>query len=196
MVWSGAEHRGTDDPLRRYTEFTRQVPARTRLYTPLIVIFQRTFPTLADQHQFCWRQLQASHYNDTKDWPSNVPMDPEHSLWTFCFDGVQLFIYMSCPGHVTLKSRNLGSRITFVINPRENFDLIANRNSRKGIRVRQTIRERVERYNAAPVPDVLGFFGSHTNPEWRQYQLTEEHSPPKAACPFRMRTRTKEVEPQ
>lgn len=196
FVDAGQNERQLASGIRGFTEFTRQVPAKERLYSPLIVIFdQGGLHSLSEQHQFCWRQLQALHERDPQDWPTDVPEDPNNSRWTFCFDGVQLFFNMSCPAHMALKSRNLGDRITLIVNPRENFDLIANRHSAKGVRVRQTIRERVETYNGAPVPKELGFFGSPGNLEWRQYQLDEAGSLSPQKCPLKINILSSELEP-
>lgn len=56
------------------------------------------------------------------------------------------FFNVSCPHHKILKNRNLGDFITFVINPRENFDYVAPKNSEKGRKIRKTIRDRVVKF--------------------------------------------------
>lgn len=168
-----------------YTAFIKTTPLEERLYSPLIVIFKQTgFSNLAEQHAFCWEQLQALHWGDPAKWPKDIPTDPNDSQWTFCFDEVQLFFNMSCPNHDYLKSRNLGTHITFVVNPRQNFDAIASMNSPKGLSIRQTIRERVRQYNDGFVPSELGFFGEDSNLEWKQYQLNEPNSTFAQTCPF------------
>lgn len=168
-----------------YTTFVKTTSLDTRLYSPLVIVFKHDgFANLADEHTFCWEQLRILHENDPREWPGSVPTDPADSRWTFCFDGVQLFVNMSCPGHRHLKSRNLGQSVIFIVNPRQNFDAGASLNSRKGVTVRQTIRERVRRYNDGVVPDGLGFFGDDINLEWKQYQLNEPGSQAVRKCPF------------
>jgi len=139
----------------------------------LLSLKKNDFLCLEDEHKFCWEQLRILHENDPAAWPSDVPTDPNDSQWTFCFNEEQLFFNMSCPKQLKLKSRNLGRHITFVVNPRKNFDAIASLNSKKGIMVRQTIRNRVKNYNDGFVPSELGFFGDEKNLEWMQYQLHE-----------------------
>ncbi|MFW1675384.1 YqcI/YcgG family protein [Acinetobacter baumannii] len=168
-----------------YTAFIKATPLEERLFNPLIVIFQKTgFSNLTEEHTFCWEQLQALHWGDPSKWPKDIPTDPNDSQWTFCFDEVQLFFNMSCPHHEYLKSRNLGTHITFVVNPRQNFDAIASMNSAKGLSIRQSIRERVRQYNNGYVPSELGFFGDDNNLEWKQYQLNEPDSKFAKTCPF------------
>lgn len=168
-----------------YTAFIKTTLLEERLFNPLIVIFQQTgFNNLAEEHTFCWEQLQALHWGDPAKWPQDIPTDPNESQWTFCFDEVQLFFNMSCPHHEHLKSRNLGKHITFIVNPRQNFDAIASMNNAKGLSIRQTIRERVRQYNNGYVPSELGFFGEDSNLEWKQYQLNEPNSTFAQTCPF------------
>jgi len=95
---------------------------------------------------------------------------------------------MNFPGHERMKSRNLGQHITFVINPRENFDEVADTRSESGRRIRARIRERVHHYNDGVVPDTLGAFGDADNYEWKQYQLQEAGSLNPARCPFHTHT--------
>lgn len=42
---------------------------------------------------------------------------------------------MSFKHHYDLKSRNLGKNLTFIINPRENFDFVAS--GKKGTKIRK-----------------------------------------------------------
>lgn len=171
-----------------YTRFVRSTPLDERLYSPLIVVFQQAdFVGLAAEHLFCWNQLQILHDNDPADWPLDVPTDPSDSQWSFCFDGVQLFFNMNCPHHDLLRNRQLGKRIVFIVNPRKNFDAIANLHSDKGVGVRQTIRERVRAYNHGDVPSELGFFGDPGNLEWKQYLLTEPGAQRPTSCPLAVR---------
>lgn len=85
-----------------------------------------------------------------------------------------------------MKSRNLGRYITFVINLRENFDLIADGNAAGGQRVREAIRERIRAYNQGVMPDTLGCYGQDDNLEWRQYQLWEPEGLRLWRCPLKL----------
>lgn len=61
-------------------------------------------------------------------------MNPNNSTWSFCFNEVELFFNISCPHHQIFKNRNLGDFITFIVNPRENFDYVANGNKKQGVK--------------------------------------------------------------
>lgn len=187
LLFVSSDHHETElvAGLASYTDFVRATPVDDRLYSPLIVIFEpKGFADLASEHAFCWNQLETLHRSDPSAWPIGVPTDPQDSRWSFCFDGLQLFFNMSCPHHFQLKSRNLGQRITFVVNPRENFDRIASVKSMKGVKVRETIRGRVRIYNGGLVPPELGFFGDDKNLEWKQYLLNEPDTTPPETCPW------------
>ncbi|WJV62685.1 YqcI/YcgG family protein [Pectobacteriaceae bacterium C52] len=171
--------------MMNYTKFVRDVPVKQRLYSPLVLFFEKQdFQCLAQEHAFAWSQLQMIHDNDPANWPDNIPSEPDNHLWSFCFNGIELFINISCPHHLKLKSRNLGNHIVFIINPRKNFDILASNQDEKGIKVRERIRNRVCNYNNGIVPDELGFFGSSHNYEWRQYQLNEPGDTVLQRCPL------------
>ena len=122
--------------VRALTEFTHSIAnteLEDRLYSPLLIVFkQNDFRGLADEHDFAWSRIQEMHNHDVSPWPKAIPTETDHSEWSFCFGGVELFINVSCPSHTQLKSRNLGEHIVFVINPREHFDVLASHKSPKG----------------------------------------------------------------
>lgn len=194
-AWQGGTLRFAfcdDDPfssayaaLTAYTAFVQSTPVMARLLHPLCIIFRnRQGWSGQDQHAQAWRLLDQLHRRDPAPWPDDVPADPEHPAWSFCFNGVQLFVNMSSQAHLQLRSRNLGHCLVLVINPRENFDVIAGANTPNGRAVRDRIRRRVVAYNGVELPASLGFHGDVHNREWKQYQLDEpgHHAPP--ACPF------------
>lgn len=168
-----------------YTSFVKTTPIKERLYSPLVVFFEKnSFKNIETEHEFCWEQIQILHENDPKEWPEKVPADTNDTLWTFCFNEVELFFNISNPHHIFLKSRNLGEYITFIINPRNNFDFIASKSDPKGIKIRKKIRERVCLYNDGIIPTELGFFGDDGNYEWKQYQLHEPDEKTMKKCPL------------
>lgn len=170
--------------LTDYTHFVKATPLNERLFTPLILFFEVSRLDYTALHEFGWDVLSWVHGMDPAPWPEAVARDPDHHSWCFCFNGVQLFVNMSTPEHHLLRSRNLGDYLTFVINPRENFDAVASLQTRSGQLVRETIRRRVSDYNEGAVPAELGFYGDEDNREWRQYQLEEPRLPRPARCPF------------
>lgn len=173
----------------QYINFVKNVPVEQRLHSPLIIIFENSnLKNINKEHTFCWEQLQTIHDLDTESWPSNIPLNPENNNWTFCFGGIELFVNMSCPSHKKMKSRNLGRHITFIINPRGNFDIIAGVNDKRGIEVRNKIRERIKLYNDGIVPNELGFYGEGNSKEWKQYQLNEPNSLFASKCPLSLKS--------
>ncbi|MVF14801.1 YqcI/YcgG family protein [Ketobacter sp. MCCC 1A13808] len=179
--------------LNEYTDFLKTTATDQRIYSPLIVFFSQDFNNKEFRHQSIgWEALNWAHRFDFAPWPHNIPLDPDHENWSFCFNGVQIFINMSSHDHTVLRSRNLGKYLTFVINARENFDAVASINTKSGRLIRERIRSRIYKYNAGVVPQELGFYGDPSNQEWRQYQLTEEGLASPDRCPFQPR---KEIQP-
>lgn len=172
-----------------YTAFVHRTPVTERLLAPLCLVFRtRAVTGAAEQHAHAWHLLGELHRRDLAPWPETVPVETEHPAWSYCFNGVQLFVNMSSQAHVQLRSRNLGACLTLVINPRENFDVVAGAATPHGRAVRLRIRERVRAYNGSELPASLGFHGDEGNREWRQYQLDEPAHPAPQACPFTVRT--------
>lgn len=152
------------------------------------MIFERSgLNTLAEAQQFAWQRLQFLHDCDTHAWPEHVPENPHDNAWSFCFGGVELFVNISCPEHSRLRSRNLGKRVVFIINPRPHFDILASQRDPKGIKIREKIRNRVCNYNNGYVPPELGFYGDENSLEWKQYQLNEPSALNLAHCPLHIR---------
>ncbi|MFW8593295.1 YqcI/YcgG family protein [Cribrihabitans neustonicus] len=170
--------------LTDYTNFVQRTDIKDRLLTPLVVFFETSRLQSGPLHTLGWDILNWVHRMDPAPWPADVPDEPDQADWSFCFNGVQLFVNMSSPEHEALRSRNLGGCLTFVINPRENFDALASLKTRSGKLVRERIRARVAAFNGGAVPQELGFYGDENNREWMQYQLEEDSLPRPAACPF------------
>ena len=102
-----------------------------------------------------------------------------------CFDGMQLFVNMSCPAHDKRKSRNLGKYLAFIVNPRERFDIVAP-DSPEGWRVRNIIRSRCAAYDGQPHAPELGSY-QKGEIEWSQYGLSDVNGQPASTCPFEQR---------
>ncbi|MDP9835569.1 FPC/CPF motif-containing protein YcgG [Neorhizobium huautlense] len=171
--------------LLEYTDFIREVDVSERLLVPLVVFVESSQLADVPHHRLAWDLLNWLHARDPAPWPDGVATAPDDPDWCFCFNGVQLFVNMSTPDHVALRSRNLGQFLTLIINPRENFDVVACADSRSGRLVRDNIRRRVAAYNGGAVPHELGFYGDPDNREWLQYQLEEPGLERPAECPFK-----------
>lgn len=117
--------------LIEYTEFIHKTPPRDRLIRLLIVLIKNDKNTLSEQQELAWSFIQLLIDNDPAPWPSNIPREVENHNWCLCFNSTQLFVNISCPGHKIVRSRNLGSEVCLVINPREIFDIVAPQKNRR-----------------------------------------------------------------
>lgn len=177
------------DGVSQYLRFVKNTELKERLYSPLVVFFQNSFVgDLKAEHEFAWRAIQQLHENDAYSWPEDIATSPDSPEFTFCFQGIQLFINISCPSHSSMRSRNLGRQVTLVINPRENFDHVAGAHSVSGLKIREKIRNRVQQFNDGLSPPTLGFYGDEDSLEWRQYQLEEPGGLYASVCPLKIRS--------
>ncbi|UAW99909.1 YqcI/YcgG family protein [Halopseudomonas nanhaiensis] len=173
----------------QYLSFVKNTELKNRLYSPLVIFFENSSKDdLKAEHDFSWRAIQKLHDHDAFTWPSGVAVSPDSPQFTFCFQGVQLFINISCPSHSQMRSRNLGNLVTFVVNPRENFDHVAGADTVSGLKIRDKIRSRVRQFNKGFFPHSLGFYGDAESLEWRQYQLEEPGGLYASACPLKIRS--------
>jgi FPC/CPF motif-containing protein YcgG len=170
-----------------YLHISQRALGKHRVLLPLAVLVrpERSLRPLAEYHQRGWAVLQYLHDHDVAAWPSEVPKDPEHYLWSFCFGGVQLFVNFSSPAHEERRSRNLGPSMAFVINPRKNFDVVAG-NTPEGDAVRRRVRARIAIHDQRSHSKDLGSYGDPENHEWRQYAATESGASLPPSCPLRI----------
>lgn len=174
------------DDLRSYIEDANQWDGKVNSAKPLIVSFSTNcakFDTLEEYHNFGWDVLQKLHLLDNVPWPNNVVRNPNSPFWSMCFNGVQIFVNMSCPAHKIRKSRNLGQNFIMVINPRERFDIVAGDNE-MGRKTRKTIRNRIKKYDGCKHSNQLGSYQAGEI-EWWQYGIIEENIERKDECPFK-----------
>lgn len=167
-----------------YTEETKEIDIKKRLYTPFLVFVKpMAHSSLESYHRYAWALIQKIHDSDPEEWPNDIPTDPEHHMWSFCFNKVQLFINISAPLHKFHRSRNLGAGLVLVINPRKNFDFVAGNNA-AGIKIREAIRGRCIDYDGVPLSQSIGFYSDVANSEWRQYQVAEKGGLEASRCPL------------
>lgn len=174
------------DDLRSYVELSEGWDGNLGTAYPLVVAFSQKAilsQSLEDYHAFGWKVLQHLHDVDKRPWPDGVSTDPHQPYWSMCFHGMQIFVNMSCPAHRQRHSRNLGSHMLFIINPRERFDVVAG-DTEAGRKVRANIRSRIEKYDRQRHCPQLGSFVAGEI-EWWQYGITDKNTERADSCPFR-----------
>jgi FPC/CPF motif-containing protein YcgG len=173
--------------LLKYVAMSRNWDGKLSTAYPLVVAFSHNAiqsERLEDYHAFGWDVLQRLHLHDPAPWPNEVALDPHSPYWTMCFDGMQIFVNMSCPAHEKRRSRNLGEHLLFIVNPRERFDVVAGA-SAAGRKVRETIRGRIEAYdNQAHCPQLGSYVIGEI--EWWQYGITDTNQDRQDKCPFKV----------
>lgn len=156
------------------------------LATIMFIVFkpQDQRPTLEEYHSQGWQVLEYLHNHDPKPWPTDIPADIEDPGWTFCYNGVSLFVNMSCPAHENRRSRNVGDSFALILQPRAGFDEVAGNNP-KGNQVRRMIRSRIGRFDKIGPSPALGSYGDGATLEWKQYALQDTNDQDNRKCPLR-----------
>jgi uncharacterized protein len=133
-------------------------------------------------HRF-WQILQFLHERDPQPPIERVP---DHPLWEFSFAGCEMFAVGTSPTYKKRRSRNLGSGIAIIFQPRILFIDPAT-SEPIAAEVRQRIHKRMLAYDGMSVHPDIGFYGRPENREWKQYALPDDNSPESGVCPFHVR---------
>ncbi|MER8886908.1 YqcI/YcgG family protein [Mesorhizobium sp. M0816] len=170
--------------LRTYIAHTNIRSIDLNHHCPLLVLFEPITTLTATDH-FKKVFIEAMQFlldEDHGTWPAHVSKDPAHHTWTMCFDGCELFVNVSHPGHVLRKSRNLGPGLAFVINPRKIFDIAAPAD-RKGRAITATIRRNIDIYDDVAHSPLLGSYLLGET-QWPQYMIPDNNEEAPLECPL------------
>ena len=131
-----------------------------------------------------WRILQFLHEHDPEPATKHLP---DHPLWEFSFAGCEMFAVGTSPTYKKRRSRNLGSGMVIIFQPRILFIDPATA-APIAAEVRQRIHKRMLAYDGMAVHPDIGFYGRPENREWKQYALPDDNSPESGVCPFHVRS--------
>jgi FPC/CPF motif-containing protein YcgG len=149
----------------------------------LVVFFEPDVvrPSHAQHRTAFWKTLQ--YLRDRDPLPSPDQIDPSDPCWDFPFCGKLFFIVGISPAYRLHRSRNLGSCMMMVFQPREVFQ-----NGTAGAEIgdvaRARIRVRAERWDGVPAHPDLNSYGRPGNLEWAQYFMSDDNSPETGRCPL------------
>jgi FPC/CPF motif-containing protein YcgG len=155
-------------------------------YTSLIVFYE-TPKELVEKmsvkgfETLFWEQLIQVSKEDKEEWPKEIPIDPDHSLWEYCFHGERYFMYYATPAHKNRKSRYF-AYFMLAITPRWVLEAF-NASPKSAEKIKSKIRKRLENYDDVPIHPDLNSYGRQDNYEWKQYFLYDEGSS-SPGCPF------------
>jgi FPC/CPF motif-containing protein YcgG len=176
--------------LREFVDMAPELGNRTSL----VAFFEPSpdMDTIEDYRRCFWSLLQSLHAQDPSPWPSEIPLDSEHSEWEFCFADMPMFVVANTPAHRHRASRFF-EYFCITFQPRFVFDDIAE-TSPQGQNARKIIRGRLLAYDTVPLTPSLGSFGAPGNREWTQYFLSDDNEvvPESARCPLQTSITIKE----
>ena len=168
--------------IKEYGELSRTAGK----YTSLAILFETPQDLIEsydveDYRNLFWNLLSQVTTLDEKDWPDDIPDDPSHYGWEFCFDGEPYFVFCATPAHKARKSRHFPS-LLLALRPRFVFTKM-NNSTPFGRNLKKLIRQRIEEYDDISAHPDLKWYGQEDNHEWKQYFLSDDDSTP-SACPF------------
>lgn len=168
--------------LKAYGSCSRE----TGKYASLVVLFEtdeklKETYTIEDYRKLFWSVLSRVSTYDKKEWPKEIPTDPWHHQWEFCFDGDPYFSFCATPAHQIRKSRHFPCFL-IAFQPRFVFDEL-NNTTILGQKMKNLIRQRLNSYDGIPAHPDLKWYGEEDNHEWKQYFLSDNESSP-SSCPF------------
>ncbi|GAF63387.1 hypothetical protein BTS2_0278 [Bacillus sp. TS-2] len=134
--------------------------------------------------QYFWDVMQYLNIQDKKRWPLHTPSDPNHYLWSFCFDEQSIFAFANAPAYKQRKTRDLGQSMVIGFQPRIIFEGLEGTDL-GGIQSRQAVRERVEKWDQIPKHPDISHYGDPNHHEWKQFFISDNCEPIKGGCPFK-----------
>ncbi|MBO9128176.1 YqcI/YcgG family protein [Bacillus sp. 165] len=132
---------------------------------------------------YFWNVLQFLHEKDTQPWPEYIPPNPDHYLWEFSFGGEAIFAFGNAPAYKQRKTRDLGNSLVIGFQPRMIFEGLEG-NRPQGAHSRQSVRERVEKWDGLPKHPDISHYGDINHREWKQYFIGDDIQPIEGKCPF------------
>ncbi|RBW69249.1 YqcI/YcgG family protein [Bacillus taeanensis] len=168
--------------LKQYSECSRD----TGKYASLVVIFETpedlTENASVEMYEnLFWTLLNETAKLDEAEWPENIPDNPSHHSWEFCFNGEPFFAFCATPAHVIRKSRHFPYFI-LAFQPRWVFEKV-NDSTPFGKKIKKAIRKRLVNYDGIPAHPSLKWYGQKDNHEWEQYFLRDDDTS-LSKCPF------------
>ncbi|MBM7571173.1 YqcI/YcgG family protein [Aquibacillus albus] len=150
-------------------------------YPSLILFFNNENKLkISDYEKKFWNLLIKVSERDTIAWPKEIPENPTHSLWEFCFEGERYFVYTATPSHQKRQSRSF-PYFMLGITPRWVFDQFQLTKTAPSLKKR--IRQRLKEYDSIEPHPALKLYGDSDNFEAKQYFLRDDQSS-FSQCPF------------
>ncbi|MED0662175.1 YqcI/YcgG family protein [Geobacillus thermodenitrificans] len=172
------------DGLYEYIKTYRNIGKRTTLVAffkpPKEVVYAEYY-----KGQF-WKVLQFLMEHDPEPWPRDIPTDPNHPKWEYCFGGEPIFVVCRAPIYHARKSRYTSNGLEITFQPRGTLDDITG-DTPRGQQVREIIRARLKQYDAIPPHPDIGDYGDPDKREWKQYILPDTNEESVMRCPLKRR---------
>jgi len=168
----GANREVLADVLGAYLETHRMHGPRTSLVT----LFEPPADPDAwgerEYRDVFWDLLQFLHDVDETAWPADIPADPSHPQFEFCYGGEPMFVTGAAPFFDERASRYNPHGLEVTFQPRSVFEGITG-DTEAGQRAREQIHDRLEGYDDVDVHAHIGDWEDDDSHEWKQYLLPD-----------------------
>lgn len=147
-----------------------------------LVVFFEPLQGSADHAHYrtrFWDVLKYLAAHDPTPDPVALSLDTNDPRWEFSFGGNLFFVVGAAPSFVRHRSRNLGSGMSMIFQPRQVFE---DEDTDDGARRR--IRRRAAAWDGIASHPDLGVFGQPGNREWAQYFFSDDNVPEAGGCPL------------
>lgn len=158
------------EALLAYIATFRGHPGRT----PCVVFFAPPDRELseAEWNTRFWGVLQYLHDHDPASWPADIPTDPDHRQWEFCFGGEPIFPTARAPCYEKRRSRYTPHGLEITVQPRDVFSGVTG-DTVAGTHAREFIDRRLREYDDVVPHADIGDWEDDASHEWKQYMLPE-----------------------
>jgi uncharacterized protein len=163
-----------------------RVSPRHRLSLLCLAGPPRSRRTFEEDRSTYWEVHRGLLGRDLRDWPTEVPSDPNLPGWNFCFAGEPLFTFGASPTYGARRSRVLGDCLVLAFQPATVFDDM--RGTALGRAAKARIRGRLARYESVPLLADTGDGVHSTTSKWKQYFPDPDGRPLPDGCPLATET--------
>lgn len=154
-------------------------------YSSLVIFFEaeENYRNVLEYESVFWNLLSQVSSIDRTPWPEDIPVDPEQTMWEFCYDEERYFVYCGTPAHLNRQSRSF-PYFMLALTPRWVLNQW-NAHPQRSAAIAPRIRERLVAYDTVPAHPELKQYGSQGNLEYKQYFLRDDDTSVHR-CPFHL----------
>lgn len=170
--------------LQEFISFTKTTGNERSVFLLFVEPESKVQP-FAYYRRYFWDVLTYLNRKDKEEWPVDIPTDPDHHLWSFCFASCPMFVFGNAPAYQKRRARNLGKSLVLGFQPRNIFKGLEG-TLQQGREARDKIRKKAEKWDGIATHPDVGYYGDPTHHEWKQFFISDDCEPIQGKCPFQV----------